>query len=137
MRQPIKPQVNNRRGIERKQLAYEQSADDRDAQWMPQLRTSTSAQRQWQSAQQRRHGGHHDGPETQQARLIYRFFRRFMLDSFGLNAKSIIMMAFFFTIPIRRMMPINATTPKSLPVIKSARMAPTPAEGNVERIVIG
>src|SRR5207253_8886086 len=81
------PQVNNRRGIERQQLAYEQSADDRDSQWVPQLRASASPQRQWQSAQQRRHRGHHDGPETQQARLIYRFFRRFMLDSFGLQRK--------------------------------------------------
>src|SRR5438034_538554 len=53
MRQPIKPQVNNRRGIERQQLAYEQSADDRDSQWVPQLRASASPQRQWQSAQVR------------------------------------------------------------------------------------
>ena len=32
------------------------------------------------------------------------------------SAKSIIMMAFFFTMPISRMMPISATTPRSLPV---------------------
>ena len=53
------------------------------------------------------------------------------------SAKSIIMMAFFFTMPISRMMPIRATTPRSLPVNSSARIAPTPAEGSVERIVSG
>ena len=53
------------------------------------------------------------------------------------SAKSIIMMAFFFTMPIRRMMPIRATTPRSLPVRSKARMAPTPAEGSVERMVNG
>jgi len=90
MRQPIKPQVNNRRGIERQQLAYEQSADNRDAQWMPQLRASASPQCERQSAQQRRHCGHHDGPETQQARLIYRLFRRFVLDSFSRTERPII-----------------------------------------------
>ena len=53
------------------------------------------------------------------------------------SAKSIIMMAFFFTMPISKMMPISATTPRSLPVINRARMAPTPAEGSVDRIVMG
>ena len=47
------------------------------------------------------------------------------------------MMAFFFTMPISRMMPISAITLKSLLVTSSARIAPTPAEGSVERIVIG
>ena len=52
-------------------------------------------------------------------------------------AKSIIMMAFFFTMPIRRMMPMMAITPRSLPVSCSASSAPTPAEGSVDRIVMG
>ena len=47
------------------------------------------------------------------------------------------MMAFFFTMPISRMMPISAMTLRSLPVSSSARIAPTPAEGSVERIVMG
>src|SRR5947199_77964 len=47
------------------------------------------------------------------------------------------MIAFFFTMPISRMIPINATTPRSLCVINSARIAPTPAEGSVERIERG
>ena len=53
------------------------------------------------------------------------------------RAKSIIMMAFFLTMPINRMMPIRAMTLKSLRKMISASSAPTPAEGSVERIVIG
>ena len=52
-------------------------------------------------------------------------------------AKSIIMMAFFFTMPISRMMPMSETTFSSLRVTISASSAPTPAEGSVERIVSG
>ena len=53
------------------------------------------------------------------------------------TAKSIIKMAFFFTMPISKMMPIKAITFRSLPVSMIARIAPTPAEGSVERIVMG
>ncbi len=53
------------------------------------------------------------------------------------SAKSIIMIAFFLTMPIRRMMPIRPITERSCPVAISARIAPTPAEGNVDRMVIG
>ena len=47
------------------------------------------------------------------------------------------MMAFFFTMPISRMMPIMAMTLRSVLVSISASSAPTPAEGSVERIVMG
>ncbi len=53
------------------------------------------------------------------------------------SAKSIIMMAFFLTMPIRRMMPMMPMTPRSERAISSASSAPTPAEGSVERMVIG
>ncbi len=53
------------------------------------------------------------------------------------SAKSIIMMAFFLTMPISRMMPMSPITFSSLPVRISASSAPTPAEGSVERIVMG
>ena len=53
------------------------------------------------------------------------------------RAKSIIMMAFFLTIPISRITPMSAMIVKSVPVASSARSAPTPAEGSVERIVKG
>ena len=53
------------------------------------------------------------------------------------SAKSIIMIAFFSTMPISRMIPISAITLKSIRQIISDRSAPTPAEGSVERIVTG
>ena len=48
-----------------------------------------------------------------------------------------IRMAFFLTMPISRMMPITATMPSSCPASIKASKAPTPAEGKVERMVIG
>ena len=53
------------------------------------------------------------------------------------SAKSIIMIAFFFTMPMRRTMPMSAMTLKSVRHTKSASNAPTPADGSVEMIVIG
>ena len=53
------------------------------------------------------------------------------------SAKSIIMMAFFFTMPISSTMPISAITERSCPTSISASSAPTPADGSVERIVSG
>ena len=53
------------------------------------------------------------------------------------SAKSIIMIAFFFTMPIRRMTPMMATTPSWLPARSNAASAPTVAVGSVERIVTG
>ena len=47
------------------------------------------------------------------------------------------MIAFFLTMPIRRMIPITAITLSSVLHSSSATSAPTPAEGSVERIVIG
>ena len=47
------------------------------------------------------------------------------------------MIAFFCTIPISRMIPIKAMMLKSTFVIDKARSAPKPAEGNVDRIVMG
>ncbi len=52
-------------------------------------------------------------------------------------AKSIIRIAFFLTMPISRMMPISAMIVRSSPAMISASSAPMPAEGSVERIVIG
>jgi hypothetical protein len=52
-------------------------------------------------------------------------------------AKSIIMIAFFFTMPISRMMPMMPITPRPWPLIISASSAPTPADGKVDRMVSG
>ena len=48
-----------------------------------------------------------------------------------------IRMAFFFTRPISRKMPISAMIENSILKIISASSAPTPAEGRVESTVIG
>ncbi len=53
------------------------------------------------------------------------------------SAKSIIMMAFFLTMPISSTMPISATNEKSMPTYISASSAPMPAEGSVVRMVKG
>ena len=94
--------------------------------------------RERQGPEQRRHGGHQDGTETQQARLIDRVARSSCppLRSVS-SAKSIMRMAFFFTMPISRMMPIIAMMLRSVRHSINASSAPTPAEGSVERIVIG
>ncbi len=52
-------------------------------------------------------------------------------------AKSIIMIAFFLTMPISRITPISAMIENSVCETMSASTAPTPADGNVEMIVIG
>ena len=54
-----------------------------------------------------------------------------------LMAKSIIMMAFFLTMPISRITPISAMMLKSVPEASSASSAPTPADGSVDRMVSG
>ena len=53
------------------------------------------------------------------------------------SAKSIIMMAFFFTMPMSSSTPIMAIRLNSLPVASRASSAPTPAEGRVDRMVNG
>ena len=52
-------------------------------------------------------------------------------------AKSIMMMAFFLTMPISRMTPIMAIRSNWVWNISSASTAPTPADGRVERMVTG
>ena len=47
------------------------------------------------------------------------------------------MMAFFLTMPISSTMPMSAMTENSVRQMISARNAPTPADGSVDRIVIG
>ncbi|KAG1251780.1 hypothetical protein G6F68_012107 [Rhizopus microsporus] len=50
------------------------------------------------------------------------------------SAKSIIMIAFFLTMPISRMMPMTAIRSNGRPVSSSASSAPTVADGRVERM---
>jgi hypothetical protein len=70
--QTIEPDIDDRRGVEREQLADEQPADDGNraagaVDPLPPLNASGHR------AEQRRHRGHHDRAEPQPARLIDRF----------------------------------------------------------------
>ena len=53
------------------------------------------------------------------------------------SAKSTIMMAFFLTMPTSMTMPIMAMTDSSILNSISVRIAPMPADGRPEMIVIG
>ncbi len=53
------------------------------------------------------------------------------------SAKSTIMIAFFLTMPMSRMIPISEIRSSGMPNSISASNAPTPADGRVDRIVIG
>ena len=75
MADAIEEDVDDRRGVERKHLAQQQSAHHGNAQRAPQLRSHARAHRQRNARQQRGHGGHHDGTEAQQAGLVDRVGR--------------------------------------------------------------
>src|SRR5712671_5113340 len=83
LRQTIEPEVNHRRGVESQQLAYQQSADNRDAERMPQFRTGTRSQSERDTAEKSGHSRHHDWSKSQKARLKNRFFRGLMFHSLG------------------------------------------------------
>ncbi len=53
------------------------------------------------------------------------------------NAKSIIMIAFFLTMPIRSTMPMTPMMSSPAPAAFSVKSAPMPADGRVVRIVMG
>ena len=113
LRQMIEEDVNDRRCVKREHLAEQQSADHGDAQRTANFRSDAVAKRQRNACQQGRHGGHHDGAETQQAGFVDRVCRVLAVLSLASSAKSTIMMPFFFTMPISRMMPMMATTLRS------------------------
>src|SRR5215467_16195166 len=92
---------------------------------------------QWQRTEQGCDRCHHNRPEAQRRGLDDCSPWRHFLPAFGLQRESIIMIAFFLTIPINNTMPIKATIDRSWPQSISARSAPTPAEGRVDRIVNG
>ena len=101
-------------------------------------RAGAEAERERQRAEQRGQRGHHDRAEAQQAGLVDRLLGSRPSSRSASSAKSIIMIAFFFTMPMSRMMPMSAMMLKlGARTASSASSAPTPADGSVERIVIG
>src|SRR6185437_2270355 len=77
--QVVEHEVDDRRGEERKTLTDDESADDGNAERLPELRTGACAKREWKAAEDRGHGSHHDGTEAQHARLVDGLFGRLVV----------------------------------------------------------
>jgi len=105
---------------------------------MAQLRAGAGAEHQRNAPSSAAIRGHQDRAEAQQARLVDRLARRLAVDTLRPPArKSIIMMAFFLTMPISSTMPMMAMNVELAADTSSASSAPTLAEGKVDRMVIG
>jgi len=65
------------------------------------------SQGQRQTSEERGHGCHHDGAETQQTGFVDGIEGRLPFLALRFEGESIIMMAFFLTMPISRMIPIT------------------------------
>ncbi len=66
-------------------MSENQADDDGDAQRTAQFRTHARAERERQATEQRSHRGHHDGPETKQARFVDGIQRRLPFLALGLQ----------------------------------------------------
>src|SRR5712672_2241791 len=77
--------VNDRRRKEGEHLAQDESADNGDTQRTAKFRADTGAKSKGKRTQERRHGGHHDGPEAQQTSLINGVKRGLAFQALGLN----------------------------------------------------
>src|SRR6266566_1152351 len=84
---PVEGQVDHGRGVKRQQLADKQAANDGNAERPTQLRADAGAQSKRQAAEQRGHGGHHDGPEAQQAGFVDGVDRRLAFLALGLEGE--------------------------------------------------
>ena len=135
--EPVKSQVEHRCGIECQQLADDESADNSDPKRPPELgpvpvpKASGSAPKR-------------------AAMVVIRIGRKRSIHASKMasagpfpscrsawRAKSIIMMAFFLTMPMSSTMPMMEITLRSTLKSIRASMAPTPADGRVEMIVSG
>ena len=90
-----------------RKLAHDQTADNGDPQWLPQLRAVTARQYQRQRTKQRRQGSHHNRAKTQQTAWKIASCGVRLPCRWASSAKSTIIMAFFFTMPINSMIPIR------------------------------
>ena len=133
----IEGEVDDRRGEQGEHLAHQKTADDAHAQRMAQLGARTSAKHQRQRAEYGGHRRHENRPEAQQARLVDGLLGRQPLGPLGIDGEVDHQNRVFFTMPMSRMMPIRAMMVRCSPASIMANRAPIPADGRVERIVIG
>src|SRR5882724_3840662 len=71
----VEIEIDHRRRIKCQHLAYDQPADDRDAEWTAQLRALAERRCKRDSTEQRGHRGHHDRSKPEQTCLIDGFAR--------------------------------------------------------------
>ena len=83
----VKEDIDDRRGVEREDLAEEQAADHGDAEGLAELRTDAGAEGQGQAAEQCGHGGHHDGAEAEERCLVDGFGGVLAFFAFGLEGE--------------------------------------------------
>src|SRR5258708_26719113 len=72
----IEIEIDDRRGIERQDLAEDQPAEDGNAERLAELAALTHADHQRHGAEQVGHGGHHDPPVAHQTSVLYGLGRR-------------------------------------------------------------
>ena len=133
----IQVKINDRRRVERQELREQQAADDGDAQRLAQFRASAVFQGQRQRAEQRRQGGHHDRPKPQQTRLIDGFFRRQTFVALGVEREVDHHDRVLLHDADEQDDADERDQRKIVAENISASSAPTPAEGRLERIVMG
>src|SRR5262245_56550631 len=71
-RQAVEREIDDRRGVEREDLAHDQPAHDRDAERLAKLGAHAVPERERHAAEQRRHRGHDDRPKAQERGLLDR-----------------------------------------------------------------
>src|SRR5579859_836576 len=133
----VESEIDDRGGVERQELAHDEAADDADAERAAKFGAGAGAESQGRV------------PKSA-AMVVIRMGRKRnmqaskMASSVDLppsrsacSAKSIIIMAFFFTMPMRRTIPMMEMILRSCLKSMRASIAPTLAEGRVEMMVSG
>ena len=83
--QAVHVEIDDGSGEEREHLADDEATDDGDAEWLAKFGAGAAADGEWNCAEQRGHGGHHDGTETQDASFVNGVNRGFSFDALGLQ----------------------------------------------------
>ena len=128
--QPVEQKIDHWRRVECQHLRHQQPADNGDAERTPQFRARAAGDHQRNGAQHGGERGHQNRPEAFEAGFVNCAMRR---DRPSLrspsSAKSTIMIPFFFTMPISRMMPMKAITDSSVPEISQREQSAEACRG--------
>jgi len=119
--------------VEGQDLAYDQSADNRDAERTAQFGTFAKVDRQRHCPQGRRHRGHHDRTEALQAGFVDRFAQLKLKAALGIEREIDQYDLVLFDDPDQQDDAIIAIMLNSVPVAISASTMPLPADGRVAR----